>query len=398
MHLLSNLISGLEESATLAMAAKAREYKSKGINIISLSLGEPDFPTPIHIQEAAKAAIDSGKFFSYPPVPGYQDLREAIAEKTQKENGIACNASQVVVSTGAKQSIANLVLSLVNPGDEVIIYSPYWVSYKAIVDVAGGTVVELKGTIENNYKATAEQLQEAISEKTKLVMFSSPCNPTGAVFSQEELEAMAEVLRKYNHIITMADEIYEYINFTGKNTSLASLPGMAERVATVNGYSKGFAMTGWRVGYLVAPQWLAQACTKLQGQFTSATSGISQRAALAATTEGLEPTYEMRDAYLRRRDLVLNLLKDIPGLKTYVPNGAFYIMPDVSSYFGKTYQGSTVQDAEDLSMFLLDHAHVSVVGGGAFGAPESIRISYAASDEDLKEALGRIKEALAKLN
>ncbi|EMR02848.1 pyridoxal phosphate-dependent aminotransferase [Cesiribacter andamanensis] len=398
MNLLSDRIANLEESATIAMASKAREYKAKGIQIINLSLGEPDFPTPQFIQDAAKEAIDSGLYFAYPPVPGYLDLREALAQKLQEQNGIACTPANIVVSTGAKQSIANLVLCLVNPGDEVILYSPYWVSYKAIVELAGGIPVEIKGSLENNYKATAEQLEAAITPRTKAVMYSSPCNPTGAVFSPDEIRAMAEVLKRHTHVVAIADEIYEYINFTGEQISLGSIPEIADRVATVNGFSKGSAMTGWRVGYMCAPLWLASACNKMQGQFTSATNSIAQRAALAATKGGLQAANEMRNAYLRRRNLVLEGLKEIPGLKTYVPNGAFYIMPDVSSYFGKSYQGSTIRNADELALFLIDHAHVSLVSGGAFGAPESIRISYAAADEDLVEALARIKKALALLS
>ncbi|WP_224995343.1 pyridoxal phosphate-dependent aminotransferase [Cesiribacter sp. SM1] len=398
MNLLSERIANLEESATIAMATKAREYKEKGIQIINLSLGEPDFPTPGYINEAAKEAIDSGKYFTYPPVPGYLDLREALAQKLQKENGIKCTAANIVVSTGAKQSIANVVMCLVNPGDEVIVYTPYWVSYKAIVELAGGVCVEIKGSIEENYKASAEQLKAAITPRTKAVVYSSPSNPTGAVFTKEEIAAIAGVLKDHPNIMIIADEIYEYINFQGDHVSLGAFPEVADRVATVNGFSKGYAMTGWRIGYVCAPKWLADACNKMQGQFTSATSSITQRAALAAVKGGLEAPSKMRDAYLRRRDLVLGLLKEIPGLKTYVPNGAFYIMPDVSSYFGKSHEGSTIKDADDLALFLIDHAHVSLVSGGAFGAPESIRISYAASDDDLREAMKRIKNALALLS
>jgi aspartate aminotransferase len=397
MNLLSERIANLEESATIAMASKAREYKARGIQIINLSLGEPDFPTPKYIQDAAKDAIDSGLYFAYPPVPGYLDFREALAQKLQEQNGIACTAANIVVSTGAKQSIANLIFCLVNPGDEVILYSPYWVSYKAIVELAGGIPVEIKGELEANYKATAQQLEAAITANTKAVIYSSPCNPTGAVFSPEEIREMAKVLARHEHVVAIADEIYEYINFTGEQISLGSIPEIADRVATVNGFSKGYAMTGWRIGYVCAPQWLASACNKMQGQFTSATNGIAQRAALAAIKGGLDAANDMRNAYLRRRDLVLEGLKDIPGLKTYVPNGAFYIMPDVSSYFGKSHEGTTIKDADDLALFLIDHAHVSLVSGGAFGAPESIRISYAAADEDLVEALTRIKKALALL-
>lgn len=398
MNLLSDRIANLEESATIAMATKAREYKEKGIQIINLSLGEPDFPTPKYINEAAKEAIDSGKYFAYPPVPGYLDLREALAQKLQKENGISCTAANIVVSTGAKQSIANLVMCLVNPGDEVIVYTPYWVSYKAIVELAGGVAVEIKGGIEDNYKASAEQLAAAITPRTKAVVYSSPCNPTGAVFSAEEIKAMAQVLKDHPNITIIADEIYEYINFQGKHISLGAFPEVADRVATVNGFSKGYAMTGWRIGYVCAPLWLAAACNKMQGQFTSATSSITQRAALAAVKGGTEAPLAMRDAYLRRRDLVLELLREIPNIKTYIPNGAFYIMPDVSAYYGKSYEGNVIKDADDLALFLIDHAHVSLVSGGAFGAPESIRISYAAADDDLREALKRIKNALALLS
>lgn len=395
---LSERVSNMAESATIAMAAKAREYKAKGINIISLSLGEPDFKTPHHIAEAAKTAIDSGDYFTYPPVPGYADLRKAIAEKMERENNIRCNENNIVVSTGAKQSIINVFLCLVNPGDEVVVFSPYWVSYAPMIRMAGGKPVFIKGKIENNFKATAEQLAQAITPKTKAVIYSSPSNPTGAVFTLDELEAIAAVLRKHPNVIAIADEIYELINFTGKHYSLAALEGMGEQVVTVNGFSKGFAMTGWRVGYICAPEAIAKACTKIQGQFTSATNSIAQRAALAAITSSLEPSLEMTRAYQKRRDLVLELLKEIPDLKMYVPNGAFYIMPDVSAYYGSKFQGNTIADANALAMYLMDHAHVSLVTGEAFGAPECLRISYAASEEELREALRRIREALAQLD
>lgn len=397
MNKLSDRITNLSESATLAMAAKTREYKAQGINIISLSLGEPDFKTPKHIQEAAKAAIDTGAYFSYPPVPGYADLRKALAEKLQQENGIRCSENNIVVSTGAKQSIANVMLSLVNPGDEVIIFSPYWVSYMAIVELAEGKPVEIKGSIENNFKATAEQLEAAITDKTKAIIYSSPCNPTGAVFSREELKAIAGVLQKHKHVIAISDEIYEHINFVGEHVSLGSFEEVADQVVTVNGFAKGFAMTGWRLGYICAPEYIAKACTKMQGQFTSATNSIAQRAGLAAITTDLEPTRKMTEAYHRRRDLVLELLQQIPDLKTYTPSGAFYFFPDVSAYFGRSYKDDTIKDADDLAMFLLNEAHVSTVTGSAFGAPECIRLSYAASEDDLREAMKRIKEALAKL-
>lgn len=396
--ILSDRIINMEESATLAMAKKARELKSQGIDIISLSLGEPDFKTPKHIQEAAKAAIDEGKYFSYPPVAGYQDLREAIAKKLREENGIEkAKAENIVVSTGAKHSIANVFMCTINEGDEVVIFSPYWVSYAEIIKLAGGIPVLIEGTLENNFKATAAQLEAAITPKTKSVIYSSPCNPTGSVFSKEELEAIAAVVLKHENLMVIADEIYELINFVGKNYSIASFPGMFERTITVNGFSKGYAMTGWRVGYICAPLEIAKACEKMQGQFTSGGTGIAQRAALAGITGDQGPSKEMAEAYFRRRELVMGLLKEIPGIKTHVPEGAFYFFPDVTSFFGKSANGHTVNDADDLCLYLLDVAHVSLVTGGAFGAPSCIRLSYAASDEELVEALKRMKKALGEL-
>jgi aspartate aminotransferase len=388
----------MEESATLAMAKKARELKSQGIDIISLSLGEPDFKTPKHIQEAAKAAIDEGKYFSYPPVAGYQDLREAIAKKLREENGIEkAKAENIVVSTGAKHSIANVFMCTINEGDEVVIFSPYWVSYAEIIKLAGGIPVLIEGTLENNFKATAAQLDAAITPKTKSVIYSSPCNPTGSVFSKEELEAIAAVVLKHENLMVIADEIYELINFVGKNYSIASFPGMFERTITVNGFSKGYAMTGWRVGYICAPLEIAKACEKMQGQFTSGGTGIAQRAALAGIIGDQGPSKEMAEAYFRRRELVMGLLKEIPGIKTHVPEGAFYFFPDVTAFFGKSASGHTVKDADDLCLYLLDVAHVSLVTGAAFGAPSCIRLSYAASDEELVEALKRMKKALGDL-
>lgn len=396
--ILSDRIINMEESATLAMAKKARELKSQGIDIISLSLGEPDFKTPKHIQEAAKAAIDEGKYFSYPPVAGYQDLREAIAKKLREENGIEkAKAENIVVSTGAKHSIANVFMCTINEGDEVVIFSPYWVSYAEIIKLAGGIPVLIEGTLENNFKATAAQLEAAITSKTKSVIYSSPCNPTGSVFSKEELEAIAAVVLKHENLMVIADEIYELINFVGKNYSIASFPGMFERTITVNGFSKGYAMTGWRVGYICAPLEIAKACEKMQGQFTSGGTGIAQRAALAGITGDQGPSKEMAEAYFRRRELVMGLLKEIPGIKTHVPEGAFYFFPDVTSFFGKSAHGHIVKDADDLCLYLLDVAHVSLVTGGAFGAPSCIRLSYAASDEELVEALKRMKKALGDL-
>lgn len=394
---ISQRIRNLAESATLAMAAKAREYRAQGIEVIALSLGEPDFKTPAHICEGAKRAIDEGKYFSYPPVNGYLDLREAICDKLERDNNIQYSPDQIVVSNGAKQSIANAMFSLVDPGDEVIIYSPYWVSYAAIVQLAEGVGVYINGGIENDFKATAQQLEAAITPKTKVVIYSSPSNPTGSVFSREEMVEMAEVLARHPNIYVIADEIYEHINYTGDHVSLASFPEMYERTITVNGFAKGFAMTGWRVGYIAAPAWIAKACNKMQGQITSANCSIAQRAALTALTEDLEPTFAMTREYLRRRDLVMELLMEIPGIRTPLPQGAFYFFPDVSKYFGKSDGTTTIQNSDDFCMYILEEAHVALVSGAAFGAPNCVRISYAASEENLKEAIGRIKEVLSRL-
>ncbi|MTI39702.1 pyridoxal phosphate-dependent aminotransferase [Fulvivirga lutimaris] len=394
---LSDRINNMEESATLAMAAKAREFKSQGIDVISLSLGEPDFKTPKHIQEGAKKAIDEGKYFAYPPVAGYMDLREAIAAKLKRENNIDSKPENIVVSNGAKQSIANVMFALLNPGDEVIVFSPFWVSYSALIQLAEGTPVFIKGGIENDFKATAEQLAAAITPRTKAIIYSSPCNPTGSVFTREELEAIADVIRDKD-IIAIADEIYEHINFTGDHVSMASLPGMLDKTVTVNGFAKGFAMTGWRVGYISAPKWIADGCNKMQGQVTSANCSIAQRAALTALTSDLGPTKEMTKAYHERRALVYDLLKDIPGVKTNMPTGAFYFFPDVSEYFGKKSDDKVINNADDLCLYILEEAHVSLVTGDAFGDPNCVRISYAASVEELKEAMSRIKSALSKLS
>jgi aspartate aminotransferase len=397
--ILSDRINQMEESATLAMAKKARELKAQGKDIISLSLGEPDFKTPQHIQDAAKSAIDEGKYFAYPPVAGYQDLREAIAKKLRDENNITeAKADNIVVSTGAKHSIANVFMCMINDGDEVVIFSPYWVSYAEIIKMAGGVPVIIEGNLENNFKASAAQLEAAITPKTKAVIYSSPCNPTGSVFSKEELEAIADVVRQHDNLYVIADEIYEMINFTGAHASIAAFSGMFERTITVNGFSKGFAMTGWRVGYICAPLFIAKACEKMQGQFTSGGTGIAQRAALAAIVGDLTPSKKMEEAYLRRRDLVLGLLRDIPVIKTHVPEGAFYFFPDVTAFFGKKAGDFTVKDADDFCLYILEQANVSLVTGAAFGAPNCIRLSYAASDDELKEALKRMKEALSKLN
>lgn len=397
MTALSNRLNNMAESATLAMASKAREFKSRGIDVISLSLGEPDFATPKHIQEGAKQAIDEGKYFAYPPVPGYQDLREAIAEKFNKENNIPYKAEHIVVSNGAKQSIANIMYSLINPEDEVVVFSPFWVSYSALIELAEGVPVYIEGGIEDNFKATAAQLKAAITPKTKAIIFSSPCNPTGSVFLKEELEAIAKVVLEHDNILVIADEIYEHINYTGKHQSMAAIEGMFDRTITVNGVAKGFAMTGWRVGYIGAPLWVAKGCTKIQGQITSANCSIAQRATLTALQSDLGPTKEMAKAYLQRRDMVYELLKKIPGVKVNLPEGAFYFFPDMSDYFGKSDGNTPINNSSELCIYLLENAHVSLVTGEAFGAPKCVRISYAASESDLVEAMARIKSTLAKL-
>ncbi len=397
MHHLSRRIEAIEESATLAMAAKAREFKTRGIDVVNLSLGEPDFKTPKHICEAAKKAIDEGKYFAYPPVAGYQDLREALAAKYQKENNVPYKAENIVVSNGAKQSIANVMLALLNPGDEVIVFTPYWVSYDALVRLTESVPVPVKGTIENDFKVTAQQVAKAITPKTRAIIFSSPCNPTGSVFTKKELEAIAAEVLKHPDLLVIADEIYEHINFTGDQTSIASIPGMFDRTITVNGFAKGFAMTGWRVGYIAAPKWIADGCNKVQGQLTSANCSISQRGALAAITGDLEPTHAMVKEYRSRRDIVYKLLKEMPGVKANYPQGAFYFFPDVSSYFGKKDGANTIKNGDDFCLYMLEKAHVSLVPGGAFGDENCVRLSYAASEKDLIEAMRRMKEALAQL-
>ncbi|MDW8286564.1 MAG: pyridoxal phosphate-dependent aminotransferase [Flammeovirgaceae bacterium] len=394
---LSERVTSMQESQTLAMARLARELQAKGVNVIKLNLGEPDFPTPKHIQEAAIEAIRSEKFFQYPPVPGYPELRKGIADKLKRDNNLDYKPEQIVVSTGAKQSIANVLLSIIDKGDEVIIFAPYWVSYLEQVRLCEGIPVILKGSLENDFKVTAKQLKEAITPKTKAIMFSSPCNPTGSVFSREELRAIAEVLAPHEKIYILADEIYEYINFVGEHASIAEFPFIKDRVIIINGFSKGFAMTGWRLGYIAAPVPIAEACNKIQGQFTSGACSITQRAAIAAITGSLEPAKEMANAYKRRRDLLKKLLDEIPGLKTNLPQGAFYFFPDVSAFFGKSYNGTTIHNSYDLAIYLLNEAHVSIVDGEGFGAPECIRISFAASDAELVEAAKRMKEAFAKL-
>lgn len=395
-NLLSARLNALSESETLAMTKKARELAAQGHKVISLSVGEPDFQTPQHVKDAAKKAIDDG-FSFYSPVPGFPDLRQAIADKLKKENNLDFGPENIVVSTGAKQSIANVLLSIVNPGEEVIIFAPYWVSYVEMVKLAEGRSVIVSGSLENDFKVTAAQLEKAITPKTKAILFSSPCNPTGSVFTEKELRAIGEVVAKHKNIVVIADEIYEYINFEGSHFSIGSIPEIKDQVVTVNGFSKGFAMTGWRVGYIGAPKVIAAACDKIQGQVTSGTCSIAQKASVAALKGDLSAPKEMAKAYLRRRDLVVGMLKEIPGLKVNTPQGAFYSFPDVSAYLGKSVNGQKINTAAELSMFILNDVFVSTVGGDAFGAPNNIRISFAASDENLIEAVNRIKTCLAKL-
>ncbi|MBC8047119.1 MAG: pyridoxal phosphate-dependent aminotransferase [Fimbriimonadaceae bacterium] len=393
---LADRIVYLDESATIKMAQLSRELKKQGKDIIDLSLGEPDFHTPFHIREAAKKAIDHG-YTHYTPVAGYLDVREAISNKFIRDNHLHYSPEQIVVSTGAKQSIINVVLCLINPGDEVILPTPYWVSYHAMVKLAGGIPVTITTEIENDFKITPAQLEKTITAKTKLLIYSSPCNPTGTVYTKEELKALAEVIAKHPDIYIVSDEIYEHINFMGKHESIAQFPFIYDRVITVNGLSKAYAMTGWRLGYIGAPLEIAKACDKIQGQFTSATNSITQRATITALTEHNPELKHMQEAFLRRRNLVLGYLKNIDGLQFNIPQGAFYFFPDVSNYFGKTFGNYTIHNADDLCMYLIHEANISVVTGSAFGDPNCIRISYATSDEKLTEALKRLEIALEKL-
>lgn len=393
---LSKRIQHITESQTIGMAKLGRELKAKGIDVVNLSLGEPDFQTPEHIKEAAKKAIEDG-FTYYPPVAGYPELREAISQKFKNENNLHYAPSDVMVSVGAKHSIMNVILSLVNPGDEVIIPVPYWVSYSSMVNFAEGIPVYLPSTLENNFKPTLEQFEKAITPKTKLIIFSSPCNPTGSVMSYDELKALADLLEKHPHIYVISDEIYEHINFTGKHVSLASFENIFDRVITVNGVSKGFAMTGWRIGYIGAPAWITQACEKLQGQFTSAACSIAQKAAQAALTSPLTATFHMAEAFKKRRDLIYAGFSSLPGINCNLPEGAFYIFPEVQHYFGKRYGEKKISNAYDLAMYLAEQAHVITVTGDAFGSPNNLRISYAASENDISRAITRIKDALSQL-
>ena len=396
MALLSKRLNLFTESQTLKMAKLSRELKNKGVDIINLTLGEPDFTTPLHIKEAAKKAIDENYSY-YTPVVGYLDLREAICRKFKRENNLDYTPEQIVVSTGAKQSIANALLSTIDAGDEVIVPTPYWVSYSEMIKLAEGIPVFIDATVENNFKITPDQLEASITSKTKLMIFSSPCNPTGTVYTRDELAAFAKIFEKHPNIWIISDEIYEHINYLSKHESIAQFDTIKERVIVINGLSKAFAMTGWRLGYMAASVELAKACDKMQGQFTSATSSISQRAAIAALDGELKPTLEMKAAYQKRRDIVYELLKDIPGLKTNLPDGAFYFFPDVSSYFGKSHDGIVINNAEDLCMFILNDTHVSLVTGSAFGSDNNIRFSYATSEETLREGMKRLKESLLKL-
>lgn len=393
-HLLSDRINNLSTSQTLAMAALARELKAQGKDIISLSLGEPDFNTPDFIKEAAKKAIDEN-YSTYTPVDGYVELKEAICRKFKRDNGLDYKPANIVVSTGAKQSLYNVAQVMLNEGDEVILPAPYWVSYYEIIKLSGGVPVIVPTTVESEFKITADQLEKAITPKTKMIWFSSPCNPSGSVYSRAEFEAMAKVLEKHPDIFAVADEIYEHINFTGTFCSIASVPGMFNRTITVNGVAKAFAMTGWRIGYIGAPEFIAKACTKMQGQVTSGANSIAQRATIAAVEADPSVLHDMVKAFHSRRDLVVKGVREIPGFKCTVPEGAFYVFPDVSYYFGKTLRGKTINNADDFSMYLLSEANVATVTGDAFGNPNCIRLSYATSEELLTEALRRIKEALA---
>ena len=397
MEIISDRVNRLSESATIAMARKARELKSQGIDIISLSLGEPDFNTPDFIKDAAKEGIDKN-FSKYMPVNGYQDLREAISDKFKRDNSIRYSTEQIVVSTGAKQSIANVVLSLINPGDEVIVPAPYWVSYAEIIKMAEGIPVFIETSIKNDFKISPLDLNDAITSKTKMMVYSSPCNPSGSVYSKQELRSLADVLVNYPSITVLSDEIYEHINFTGSYFSIGAFPDMYNQVVTINGVSKSFAMTGWRLGYIGAPLHIAQACTKIQGQFTSGTSGISQRAAIAAVSAEPSVVHEMRDAFLTRRDFILKELNKINGININKPQGAFYVFPDVSAFFNKSYGGFNVTNSDQLAMYILETAKVAVVTGNAFGSPNCIRISYASSMVKLKEAMDRIATALNNLS
>ncbi|MBZ4651922.1 MAG: aatA [Proteiniphilum sp.] len=397
MDVLSARLTALSPSETFAMAQKSNELKAQGIDVINMSVGEPDFTTPEHIKQAAKKAIDDN-FSFYSPVAGFPDLKQAICNKLQKENGLTYSPAQIVVSGGAKQSICNVILSIVDKGDEVVIPAPYWVSYPEMVKLAEGTPVYVYAGIGQDFKITPQQLEQAITPRTKVLILCSPSNPTGSVYTQDELKALAAVVEKHPDLFVIADEIYEHINYIGQHQSIAQFDTIRDRVVVVNGVSKGYAMTGWRIGWIAAPQWIASACSMLQGQYTSGPSSISQKASVAAYTGDQSCVAEMRTAFERRRNLIVKLLNEIPGLQVNNPMGAFYIFPECSSYLGKRWNGRTIKSATDLAMYLLEEGHVACVGGDAFGAPGCIRISYATSDENIEKAIVRIKDALAKLS
>ena len=396
MTKLSDRLNRLAPSATLAMSQKSGEMKAQGIDVINMSVGEPDFNTPDHIKEAAKKAIDEN-YSRYSPVPGCIELRKAIVEKLKKENGLEYSTNEILVSNGAKQSVCNTVMALVNDGEEVIIPAPYWVSYPQMVKLAGGEPVIVEAGFEQNFKMTPEQFEAAITPKTRMLILCSPSNPTGSVYSEEELRGLAEVIKRHEGLYVLADEIYEHINYVGKHSSIAHIEGMRERTIIVNGVSKAYAMTGWRIGFIAAPEWIVKGCNKLQGQYTSGPCSVSQKAAEAAYTTSQECVETMRKAFERRRDLIVELAKDIPGLEVNKPEGAFYLFPKCSSFFGKSYNGKKIENSTDLAMFLLEVGHVATVGGDAFGDPYCFRMSYATSDDNIREAMKRIKDTLALL-
>lgn len=396
MTQLSDCLKRLSPSATLAMSQKSNEMKANGVDVINMSVGEPDFNTPDHIKEAAKKAVDDN-FSRYSPVPGYVDLRKAIVEKLKNENQLEYGVTEISVSNGAKQCVCNAVLALVNPGEEVIIPAPYWVSYPEMVEIAGGKSVYIDTDLSTNFKITPEQLENAITAKTRMLILCSPSNPTGSVYSKDELEALAEVIKKHENLYVVSDEIYEHISYIGNHESIAQFPGMRERTIIINGVSKAYAMTGWRIGFLAAPEWIAKGCNKLQGQYTSGPCSVSQKAAEAAYTGSQQCVEDMRLVFERRRNLIVKLAKDIPGLEVNVPEGAFYLFPKCSSSFGKEYGKYKISNSTDLAMYLLEEGHVATVSGDAFGAPDYFRMSYATDDKTITEALNRIKVALAKL-
>ena len=396
MSQLSLRLQRLAPSATLAMSQKSSEMKARGIDVINMSVGEPDFNTPDHIKEAAKCAVDEN-YSRYSPVPGYQDLRQAVSDKLKRENQLDYSPAEILVSNGAKQSVCNTVMALVNPGDEVIIPAPYWVSYPQMVLLAGGEPVFVEATFDQNFKMTPEQLEKAVTPKTRMLILCSPSNPTGSVYNKEELRALANIILRHEDLYVLADEIYEHINYVGRHESIAQFPGMKERTIVVNGVSKAYAMTGWRIGYIAAPEWIVKGCNKLQGQYTSGPCSVSQKAAEWAYTQSQECVEQMRQAFQRRRDLIVELARQIPGLEVNVPEGAFYLFPKCSAFYGRSANGTTIGNSTDLAMYLLEEAHVATVGGDAFGDPDCFRMSYATSDDNIREAMRRIAEALAKL-